>query len=365
MPLAAVMTAPHAPIEVREFPEPTLEPGSVLLETTLSEVCGTDVHLWHGRLAGVPYPIIPGHVSVGKIAKMNGEITDVEGEPFHVGDTVAFMDVHGSCGTCFYCAVAKATTRCPDRRVYGITFSANDGLLGGWATHIWLKPGTRLLRLPEGLDPAIYIGGGCGLNTAYHAVERAEIPMNASVAVQGAGPVGLSAVAFARIRGAGHVVCLGAPADRLALAEKFGADQTIDITQQNEATRLKTVRDATQGRGVDVVIEATGNPKAVAEALLLARDQGTVVVVGQYTDAGTIEVNPHTDINRKHLDVRGCWGSDFSHFHGAISTMARHHREMAWDQLALKRYSLNDAQRALEDVAALRVPKAVIEPGMK
>ncbi|MDE0239846.1 MAG: alcohol dehydrogenase catalytic domain-containing protein, partial [bacterium] len=63
---AAVMTGPHEPMVVQMLEDPDLEPGAVLLETIASEVCGTDVHLWHGRLAGVPYPIIPGHVSVGR-----------------------------------------------------------------------------------------------------------------------------------------------------------------------------------------------------------------------------------------------------------------------------------------------------------
>ncbi len=73
--LAAVMPAPNDAIELREFPEPELEPGSALLHTMYSEVCGTDIHLLHGKLAGVPYPIIPGHVSVGAVAKIRGSIT--------------------------------------------------------------------------------------------------------------------------------------------------------------------------------------------------------------------------------------------------------------------------------------------------
>ncbi|MGA7730744.1 MAG: alcohol dehydrogenase catalytic domain-containing protein, partial [Chloroflexia bacterium] len=121
---AVVMSAPHAPLELRPFAEPQLEPGAVLLRTLGSEVCGTDVHLWHGRLAGVPYPIIPGHVSVGEIAAIGGTATDVDGRPLSVGDVVTFLDVYGSCGRCWYCTVAHATTRCPHRRVYGITLSA-------------------------------------------------------------------------------------------------------------------------------------------------------------------------------------------------------------------------------------------------
>ncbi|HJR53023.1 MAG TPA: alcohol dehydrogenase catalytic domain-containing protein, partial [Gemmatimonadota bacterium] len=103
---AAVMVAPGAPIEVRELPEPTIEPGAVLLETILSEVCGTDVHLRHGRLAGVPYPIVPGHVSVGRVAETGGEVADVEGRAVRPGDVVTFLDVHETCHACWYCLVA-------------------------------------------------------------------------------------------------------------------------------------------------------------------------------------------------------------------------------------------------------------------
>src|SRR5262245_53644607 len=90
---AAVMPAPRAPIELRDYPEPALEPGGVLLETLASEVCGTDVHLWHGRLAGVPYPLIPGHVAVGRIAALRTPVADLDGTPFREGDVAAFLDV--------------------------------------------------------------------------------------------------------------------------------------------------------------------------------------------------------------------------------------------------------------------------------
>jgi L-iditol 2-dehydrogenase len=142
---AVVMPAPRAPLALREFSEPRLEPGAVLLRTLGSEVCGTDVHLWHGRLAGVPYPIIPGHVSVGTVAATGGTVADVDGRPLAVGDVVTFLDVYGSCGRCWYCTVAHATTRCPQRRVYGITLPADEGLLGGWAEYIYLRPGVHII----------------------------------------------------------------------------------------------------------------------------------------------------------------------------------------------------------------------------
>ena len=125
------MTAPGAPMEVWDVSAPDMEDGAVLLETIASEVCGTDVHLHHGRLAGVPYPIIPGHVSVGRIHESRGVASDALGVPIAPGDVVTFYDVHEVCGECWHCTVASQPNRCPARRVYGITYAATDGLLGG------------------------------------------------------------------------------------------------------------------------------------------------------------------------------------------------------------------------------------------
>ena len=85
------------PVALRELPLPELEPDSGLMRVELSEVCGTDVHLRDGRLAGVPYPIIPGHVSVGTLEKIRGTLLDVNGKPFAEGDRITFLDVHRTC----------------------------------------------------------------------------------------------------------------------------------------------------------------------------------------------------------------------------------------------------------------------------
>jgi threonine dehydrogenase-like Zn-dependent dehydrogenase len=358
---AAVMPAPGAALRVEEIAAPVLERGSALLHVLFSEVCGTDVHLHHGRLSGVPYPIIPGHVSVGVIAELPAPIEDVDGVPFREGDVVTFLDVHGTCGRCYECLVTKQTTRCKHRRVYGITYGARDGLLGGWAGAIWMRPGVHMMHLPAGLAPETFIGGGCGLVTAFHAVERAELGLGQSVAVLGAGPVGQSAIALAAVGGAGRVIAIGDPASRLDFARRMGATDTIglDVPPNDRAAR---VRELTGGRGVDVVIEAAGAPEAVSQALDLVRDGGRVVVCGQYTDTGDVRIHPHWQINRKHLEIRGCWGSDFSHLYRAVHLAARFGDRVPWRDMIGARYGLNEAGRALEAVEKREVTKAVIVP---
>ncbi len=359
---AAVMGAPQKPLEVQEFPQPELEPGAILLETIYSEVCGTDVHLHHGQLAGVPYPIIPGHVSVGRIARLRGEVMDVEGNALREGDVVTFLDVHETCGRCWFCLVAKATTRCPSRRVYGITYSADEGLLGGWSQAIYLKPGVKVIRLPEELTPERFIAAGCGLPTAVHALERAQVQLGDSVAVQGSGPVGLNAAILAQLSGATQVIVVGAPQARLGMALAVGADHVVDIGQYGSEERVALVRELTGGRGTDITIEATGNPAAVREGMQMTRDNGRFVVVGQYTDAGTVEVNPHWHINRKHLEIRGCWGTDFSHVYRGVKVVAKHGERFGYEQFISHKYSLEEVNQALTDVEELKVVKAVIEP---
>jgi D-arabinose 1-dehydrogenase-like Zn-dependent alcohol dehydrogenase len=127
--LAAVMPAPRESVEIREFPRPDLPPQGALLRTARAEVCGTDVHLWHGRLAGVPYPIIPGHVSAGTLEAVRGPLEGIDRSTLREGDRAVFFDVHRTCGRCRACTVHRTPTRCSSRRVYGITDPASEGLI--------------------------------------------------------------------------------------------------------------------------------------------------------------------------------------------------------------------------------------------
>ncbi|MCP4593598.1 MAG: zinc-binding dehydrogenase [bacterium] len=359
--VAAVMTGAHQPLELRELSEPDLEPDSALLATELSEVCGTDVHLHHGRLTGVPYPIIPGHVAVGRLEKIRGRLDDVDGRPLAEGDRVTFLDVHRTCNRCIACLVDKATTRCPSRKVYGITYGLADGLTGGWAEKIYLKPGVRCIRL-DGVAPSLYMAGGCALPTALHAVERGGIQLGQSVLVLGSGPVGLAMIALSRLRGAARVLCIGAPVGRLQTARRMGATDVLDLTAADEDARRTWVREHTGGRGADVTLEATGAPVAVAQALRWTRDAGVVVIAGQYTDGGDVSINPHHDLNRKHLDIRGCWGSDFAHFYRGVELLKDPLFSKAWESLDMTRFTLSQADQALQAVANGEVVKALIVP---
>ena len=228
--LAAVMAAPRVPVELRELPLPELPVGGALLRTGLSEVCGTDVHLWHGRLSGVPYPIIPGHVRTGTLEPFAGRCRRGR-RPLREGDRVAFFDVHRTCGRCLACTVHRTPTRCPVAPRLRHHRLGADGLFGGWAQQIYLEPGVSVAKLPDAVTFEAYIGGGCGLLTAVHIIDRARIGWatrswcraRAPSAQRGrAGPAGRGRAGDLDRR----------PDDRLALASDMGADDVIPTSRR-------------------------------------------------------------------------------------------------------------------------------------
>lgn len=112
-----------------------------------------------------------------------------------------------------------------------------------------------------------------------------------------------------------------------------------------------------------MVIEASGHPEAVSEALDVVRDGGRVVVCGHYTDNGSVQINPHLQINRKHVQLRGCWGSRYQHFHRAVEIAARFGGDKPWREMVTAIYKLEDASAAASAVESRTAIKALINPG--
>ena len=157
-------------------------------------------------------------------------------------------------------------------------------------------------------------------------------------------------------------MAIGAPDERLDLARQMGADRVFHLESSTPAERLDHVRAATHGEGVDVVIEAAGSAKAVEEGLALVRNGGRYVIAGHYTDVGDTAINAHRDINRKHLEIRGCWGSEPRHFLRALALLERHAAEIPWRRIGGRRYGLGQLNDALVDAEQMRIPKALVDP---
>src|ERR1043166_9375595 len=143
MPKASVLENFKAPLQLREYPLPSLEDGAALVRTKMAGICGTDVHLWKGELP-ITLPVILGHETVGEIVDLGAGLeSDWTGQPLKIGDRVTW-NASTSCGQCFYCSEKKQPTRCPQRRAYGIGYRSDQSpyLLGGYAEFHYLRPRT-------------------------------------------------------------------------------------------------------------------------------------------------------------------------------------------------------------------------------
>src|SRR3954468_900891 len=242
---ASVLQEFKSPLALKSFEIVQVEPGAALVRTEMAGICGTDVHLWKGELK-INLPVILGHETVGHIEQLGAGLEkDWTGKALAVGDRVTWTSTN-SCGKCFYCPEKHQPTRCPYRRAYGIGYRCDESphFLGGYAEYHYLRPGSNIFKLPTELTTESVIGAGCALVTAIHGIERTGIAWQDTVVVQGAGPVGIAALAVAKSAGASIVTVIGGPAHRLEMAKRFGADQTIDLAEiKTPDARLQRIRD--------------------------------------------------------------------------------------------------------------------------
>jgi len=361
---AAVVPEPSATLQIEEYEIPDLAPGAALLKVANAGVCGTDVHLWHGRLAGVPYPLIPGHEVCGTIEEIGPRtVKDLDGNELKVGDRVTFHDVYDTCFKCWNCLIAKAPTKCKNRTVYGITMDSTKHpyLIGGYSEYLYLSPGTHIIKIPDHVSFDGASAAGCAMPTAVHTVLRSPLTWGVNVAVQGAGPVGLMIAVLALINGASTVTMIDQAKNRLEIAKKFGVTHTLNIGETTLEERKQALNDIAGGPGPDIIYEATGSANAIPEGIELVREGGAYSICGQYTDSGTIEINPHL-MNRKHLDIKTVWGSETLHVYRGVKTIGENYDRFPFEALVTHKFSLDDAQKALETQESFASLKAVIQP---
>jgi 2-desacetyl-2-hydroxyethyl bacteriochlorophyllide A dehydrogenase len=271
----------QAPMEVRveERPEPELlarDDAIVRIEAT--GICGSDLHIYHGRVQIAPGFTI-GHEFVGTVVATGDAVTRVA-----EGDRVLGC-FHTACGTCFFC-LRGIYHKCDEMRTFGHGAALGD--LPGTQADLALVPRANLTlrRVPDSLsnDAALFAGDVMG--TGYHAIVSSGVQPGDSVAVLGLGPVGLCAVQVAVAAGAGPVVAVDSVADRLEVARGFGAHP---VHLEEERPR-DVVKELTGGRGVDVAIDAVGHPDALDLAIRLARKAGTVNAIGVYAEPQTVHM---------------------------------------------------------------------------
>ncbi len=266
-------------VAVQEVPEPELtEPGDAIVQVEATGVCGSDLHIYHGRVQIEPGFTI-GHEYVGTVLAVGEAVREVA-----VGDRVVGC-FQTACGHCFFCR-RGLFHKCDASRTFG--HGAALGSLQGTQAERALVPSADLVlrRVPEGMSDDAALFAGDVMGTGFHAVLDSGLEMGDVAAVLGLGPVGLCAVQAARAAGAAHVIAVDTVPERLAVAESFGA-QAVHL---EEGDPRAAARAATDGRGVDVCIDAVGHPKALDLALRLTRKCGTVQAIGVYAERAEVHM---------------------------------------------------------------------------
>ena len=257
-------------VRVEEKPEPELlaaDDAIVRIEAT--GICGSDLHIYHGR-----FPVEPGftigHEFVGTVIAAGADVERVA-----VGDRVLGC-FHTACATCTSC-LRGDYHRCRKQQTFGHGASLGD-LQGAQAEQLLVpRANLTLRRVPEGMSSDVALFAGDVMGTGYHAITNAGMRSGDTVAVLGLGPVGLCAVQSALAGGAVEVFAIDSVEQRLQMAASFGATP-VHLTEQEPK---KLVRAATDG-GVDVAVDAVGSAAPLAMAISLGRDAGTVSGIGAY-----------------------------------------------------------------------------------
>jgi len=281
--------------ELRDVSIPKVGEDDVLIKVKAAAICGSDLkfYKWVPWCENVvkSLPFIPGHECCGEVVEVGKNIKNIK-----VGDKVA-AETHVSCGVCWQCRHARPHT-CENMELFGHTIN------GGFSEYA-LIPKRAARKIPD--DISFEYGSLLEpMGIPFRAAEEGEVEKEAVVVV-GCGPIGQFAIGFSKILGAEVVIGVDVNEKRLNLAKEMGATHFINPQRESVAQKVKILtRD--YGGGAGVVIDASGNAKAMKEAFSYLRVGGKFVILGQ-TD-GPLPLNPSMDVVFKETKVIGLFGRE-------------------------------------------------------
>jgi len=358
--LAAVVEKPGV-MSLQEFPRPSIGPEMALLKVEMGGICSTDVKILHGTFP-CPYPLIMGHEVLGWIE----EIGSAAAKRFDVkaGDRVV-VESSVPCGSCFYC-LTGGYRFCQDALSYGIKFSCADPphLWGSYAEYMCLAPRTAgIYKVSSRIPAEVAVLITTVIANGIQWLRRlGGAQMGDTVVIVGAGPQALGCVAAARESGVGQVIVLGLSVDRerLELAGEMGASRTVNVEAEDA---MEVVRAATGGRMADVVVEVSGSPAGVAQAIELARKQGTVVL-GGLTGMKTLTSLAVDKVVLNEVRLQGAFSKGTEAIRAAIQLAET--MKYPFGKLVTHQFPLAEAEQAVKsvgrEVPGLNPIKAVLLP---
>ncbi|MBW3588482.1 MAG: alcohol dehydrogenase catalytic domain-containing protein [Actinobacteria bacterium] len=263
-------------VAVEDVSEPTIEDEKdAIVRVTTAPICGSDLHLYHGRVPGLTEGTVIGHELVGIVEEVGTAVTKIKPGDRVIGSFLV------PCGECWWCT-RQEYQNCDNGNFRALGYGIFSGDLQGAQAEKVRMPNAdlTLLAIEDDLSDEQAVFAGDILTTGYYAAELANISKGDTVAVIGCGPVGLFTLQYAKLHEPGQLIALDSVEERLLLAEKIGATP-VDIGKRNPVTMLAEMTD---GRGADIAIDCVGHEKAFRNAYEMLRSGGHLVVVGVYVE---------------------------------------------------------------------------------
>lgn len=251
----------------KEMPEPQLGPDDVLIRVKASGICGSDIHGVDGSTGRRIPPLIMGHEATGTIEAVGSAVTE------YVGAERVTFDSTVYCGTCFFCRRGDINL-CDHRRVLGVSCGdyRQHGTFAEYVAvprHIvYPLPATITFEQSAMVEPC---------SVAFHAAQITPIALNDLAVVVGAGIIGLLVIQTLRLSGCGRIVAVDLDTDRLALANRLGADVVVDAAADDV---VEVIKNMSGGRGADVAFDAVGIDASLKTALSSLRKGGALTLIG-------------------------------------------------------------------------------------
>jgi 5-exo-hydroxycamphor dehydrogenase len=343
-------------VETWDVPIPDPESGGVLVSMVLGGVCGSDVHIVSGDAGVMPFPIILGHEGVGRIERLGeGVTTDYASVPIKPGNLVYWAPI-ALCNRCYSCTVLDETP-CENSQFFEDAERPN---WGSYADYAWLPSGMAFYRLPDGAKPEAVASLGCALPTVLRGFEQVgPVQIQDAVVVQGAGPVGLSAVLVASLAGAREIIVVDQARKRLDVAKTLGATATLSLGETTAEQRREQIYELTGPLGPDVVVEAAGALPAFPEGADLTGSHGRYIILGLWGAIGESAIQPR-ELTTKNMRIQGATFPKPKHYYHALHLSVRLQDRLA--DLVTHRFGVSDATAALKAVESGTAVKAVIDP---
>lgn len=331
-------------IEVRDVAEPSPAEGEVKIKVAACGVCGSDIHVRHDSFPYWP-PVILGHEFTGTIVEAGAGC-----RRFKEGDRVVAEPHTKACGQCYLCRTGNVQI-CPEKR------SPGWGIDGGMAEFV-CYPERLLHAIPEDMswDQAAVVEPTA--NAVTDLLLRTGVTAGDFVAVQGPGPIGLTAAMVARAAGARDVAVIGTPGDvglRLPKARELGFSHVFNIA---ETDPVEAVLDLTDGRGADIVVECSGAPAAIPVSASLVRKRGKICAIG-LTGNKTVEL-PWDAFQFKVVDLIFCLSTEYESWDRTINLI--HSGRVPAERLITHREPLENWEKVFDDIEDLHALKGLMIP---